>query len=258
MTQAMQKKDKTEESIKKDQQETKVSPPAKPVLRLSPTAWAKLLYFRDHGESEIGGFGITSQDDLLRIEEFATVKQEATMASVSFDDEAVADFFETQVDAGRKPQQFARIWLHTHPGDSPQPSSVDEETFRRVFGKCDWAVMFVLARNGKTYARLRFNVGPGGEVVIPVEVDYACPFGSSDREAWKSEYKANIKADSWLTFGSRRNERFESEPETADLWAADDWLDAFETLEPDQRQLVLDEITSRSDLWDQESEVMWI
>jgi hypothetical protein len=30
--------------------------------------------------------------------------------------------------------------------------------------------MFVLARGGKSYARLRFNVGPGGNIVIPVEV----------------------------------------------------------------------------------------
>ena len=27
-------------------------------LRFSPTAWAKLLFFRDHSSNEIGGFGI--------------------------------------------------------------------------------------------------------------------------------------------------------------------------------------------------------
>jgi hypothetical protein len=32
----------------------------KTVLRFSPTAWAKLLYFRDRGETEIGGFGVTA------------------------------------------------------------------------------------------------------------------------------------------------------------------------------------------------------
>ena len=29
-------------------------------LRLSPTAWAKLLYLRDAGDSEVGGFGISA------------------------------------------------------------------------------------------------------------------------------------------------------------------------------------------------------
>ena len=149
----------------------------RPVLRFSPKAWAKLLFFRDRGESEIGGFGITKADDLLRIEEFCSVKQDATRASVCFDDLAVADFFEAQVDAGQKPEQFGRVWLHTHPGNSPQPSGTDEETFDRVFGRCQWAVMFILARSGQCYARLRFNTGPGGELVIPVEVDYRLPFG---------------------------------------------------------------------------------
>ena len=49
------------------------------------------------------------------------------------------------------------------PDDCPSPSSVDEETFARVFGGCDWAVMFILARGGATYARLRFNTGPGAK-----------------------------------------------------------------------------------------------
>ena len=134
------------ESKPRDQQK-------RPVLRFSPTAWSKLLFFRDHGQTEIGGFGITSSEDLLLVEDFVTVKQEDTAVSVSFDDEAVADFFDAQVDAGRKPEQFARVWCHTHPGECAQPSSVDEETFGRVFGHCQWAVMFVLARDGKTYAR---------------------------------------------------------------------------------------------------------
>ena len=30
-----------------------------PPLRFSPTAWAKLVYLRDAGPTEIGGFGIT-------------------------------------------------------------------------------------------------------------------------------------------------------------------------------------------------------
>jgi hypothetical protein len=97
-------------------------------LRFSPTAWAKLLYFRDKSDNEVGGFGISDPDDLLFVREFITVKQEVTCVSVKFDDLAVADFFDTQVDLGRKPEQFARIWLHSHPGDSPEPSVIDEDS----------------------------------------------------------------------------------------------------------------------------------
>ena len=164
-----------------------------PRLRFTPYAWAKLLWFRDHGDTEIGGFGIADTDDPLFITDLVTVKQQVTCASVKFDDQAVADFFDAQVDAGLNPQQFSRLWLHSHPGESPEPSPVDEETFERVFGSCDWACMFIVGTTGKTYARLRFGVGPGGEGEISVEVDDSAPFRGSDHEAWEVEYQANVQ-----------------------------------------------------------------
>jgi hypothetical protein len=169
--------------------------PPDPVLRFTPTAWAKLQFFCHRGDTEIGGFGITSAEDLLLIEDFQTVHQIDSAVSVHFDDTAVADFFEDQVDLGRKPEHFARIWCHTHPGNSPTPSFVDEETFARAFGDCDWAIMFILARTGKTYCRLRFNVGPGTAVMIPVQVDYSSEFGPADHASWTDEYDFNIHAE---------------------------------------------------------------
>ena len=163
-----------------------------PVLRFSPTAWAKLLFLRDYGETEVGGFGIAAGDDLLFVEDVQLVKQDCSWAHVAFEDESVADYFDAQVDQGRQPEQFARLWLHTHPGECPQPSLTDEQTFERVFGRSDWAVMFIIAREGQTYARLRFNVGPGGEIEIPVKVDYSRPFPGSDMDAWEQEYVANV------------------------------------------------------------------
>src|SRR5262245_42217431 len=67
---------------------------ARPVLRFSPTAWAKLHFFCHRGESEIGGFGISASGALLFIDEFLTVKQKTTEVTVAFDDQAVADLFE--------------------------------------------------------------------------------------------------------------------------------------------------------------------
>jgi hypothetical protein len=134
-----------------------VAPPS-PCLRLNPTAWAKLLYLRDLGDTEVGGFAISAADDLLYVEDIQLVRQTCDMASVVFDDQSVADFFDRQVDAGIQPCQAGRIWTHTHPGSCPQPSMTDEETFARVFGRTDWAVMFILARAGQTYARLQFHI----------------------------------------------------------------------------------------------------
>lgn len=161
-------------------------------MRFTPEAWAKLVYFCHAGDTEIGGFGLSHPDDPLLVIDFLTLKQTTTAVSVEFDDEAVADLFEEQVDLGHRPEQFARIWCHTHPGSSPDPSGTDEETFAEVFGRCDWAVMFILAKGGQTYARLRFNTGPGGAMLIGVAIDYHQPFGSSDHEAWAELYKIHI------------------------------------------------------------------
>ena len=169
-----------------------------PTLRFSSYAWAKLLFLRDRGDTEVGGFGISAEDDLLLVEDVRLIGQQTTIVSVEFDDEAVADFFDEQVDAGLPPERFFRLWLHTHPGDSAAPSSVDEETFQRVFGRCDWAVMAILAEEGQTYARLRFNTGPGGQIDIPVRIDYARPFPAADPDGWQREYKRCVHAlDAW-------------------------------------------------------------
>ncbi|WP_013630399.1 MPN domain-containing protein [Rubinisphaera brasiliensis] len=166
--------------------------PPRPALRFSPTAWAKLLYLRDYGPTEVGAFGISKPDDLLQIQDLQLIEQTCSWAHVEFSDEAVADFFDTQIDLGRRPEHFGRVWIHTHPGDSPFPSPVDEETFRRVFGKAAWALMFILARGGESYARLRFNSGPGGDVELPVEVDYSSHFDASDQTAWEAEYLSHV------------------------------------------------------------------
>ena len=192
---------------------------------------------------------------MLFVEDFATVKQDVSVASIAFDDDAVADFFDSQVDAGRKPEQFARIWLHSHPGDSPQPSGTDEETFSRVFGSCDWAVMFVLARNGKSHARLRFNTGPGGQILIPVDVDFRDPFGPSTKETWEEEYKANIKALVWAEmelFGAKTDAG--TRTDYSALSVPEDWIEELDAMEPEERQQILNELAGRPDLW-QESEV---
>lgn len=128
--------------------EKRLRHPRRPRLRFSPTAWAKLLFLRDRGPTEVGGFGITPPDDLLYVQDVRLVRQRCTVVSVAFDDTAVAEFFDEQVDAGRKPEQFGRIWIHTHPADSALPSQLDEETYLRVFGRCDWAVMFILHVRG--------------------------------------------------------------------------------------------------------------
>ena len=168
-------------------------------LRFTPTAWAKILWFRDHGNTEISGFCVVDKEDALLVTEFVTVKQIDSVVSVSLDDSAVADYFDQQVDLGRQPDQFARIWLHTHPGFSPDPSPTDIDTFQTVFGRMDWAIMVIVAKDDKTYASIQFTVGPGVEVKIQTSVDWAVPFGGADHAEWEAEYDRNIIAQTYAT-----------------------------------------------------------
>ena len=200
-------------------------------IRFTPYAWAKLLYLRDVGELEIGGFAVTSSDDLLLVEDVRLVRQRCTSVTVAFEDASVADFFDEQVDAGLKPEQFGRIWLHTHPGNSAEPSAVDEETFDRCFGNSDWSVMFILAQDGETYARLRFNVGPTATRTMDVEIDYSIPFAATDGEAWQAEYDSNVMAQSpsyYFEGEDWEEESFTSRPCMDQRMVEHDWFERFD------------------------------
>jgi hypothetical protein len=211
---------------------------AAPTLRFSPTAWAKLLFLRDLGETEVGGFGITAADDPLLVEDVKLVCQIATGVSVAFDDQAVAEFFDQQVDAGRKPSQFGRIWVHTHPGNMSRPSITDDETFDRVFGRTQWAVMFILAQGGQTFARLRYHVGPGGDLDLPVAVEYGLPFSASDHSAWQAEYLACVQPADFLEIRSPQGPGLPPAAHAvAEPW--DDWFAGWDDLlRPEQAVLV--------------------
>lgn len=174
-------------------------PTNRPSLRFNPHAWSKLVYLRDLGGTEVGAFGLTAEDDPLLVVDIMTVKQRCTSITVKFDDDGVADLFDDLVDQGIPPGRFGKIWIHTHPGDCPLPSSTDEATFARAFGQTDWAVMMILAQGGATYARLSFHVGPGGSLKIPVRVDYGRPFLGSDWHLWEQQYQEHVVAETFPT-----------------------------------------------------------
>ncbi len=167
----------------------------RPTLRFSPYAWAKLIYLRDRGSTEVGGFGITDALDPRFVTDMVLIRQTCTDVTVAFEDTAVAEFFDDQIDAGRHPENFGRIWIHTHPVHSAQPSQVDVETFARVFGCCDWAVMLILARNGATYGELKRS-GKSVAEKLSVGIDFKPEFAASKREDWEQEYLQCVQEES--------------------------------------------------------------
>lgn len=167
------------------------------VLLFSPAAWRKLEYLRDKGDTEIGGFGVTNPNDRFKIEHFYMVKQRASSAWVEFDDEGVMNYTVWMCKSGWQPKDITRVWIHTHPGNSAWPSAQDEETFEETFGKCDHAIMFILARGGEVYCRLREGFGDDAkEHLLHVRIDYEV---EEDRKAWDAEYKETWERMVWQT-----------------------------------------------------------
>ncbi|RLD68823.1 MAG: hypothetical protein DRI98_11365 [Bacteroidetes bacterium] len=162
---------------------------------MTPYVWAKLVYMRDKGNTEVGGFAVSKLEDPLYVEDFFLVPQEASQAFVSFDDEGIAEFQEEMLEQEKHPCQCTRIWIHTHPSHFSTPSSLDEETFQESFGNQDWSVMFILDRSNGFSCRLQTKINKeiNYSFEIDTEIDWSCSFKETNHKSWDLEYKRCVK-----------------------------------------------------------------
>jgi len=118
-------------------------------------AWCKINFFLQHADTEVGGFCISSPNDLLYVEDFRLIKQEASIASIEFDPIGLADYMEDLGEEGIPLVRGARIWCHTHPSGSASPSPTDRETFANNFSHTSFAAMFIISKDQRTHCTLR-------------------------------------------------------------------------------------------------------
>lgn len=161
-------------------------------LRFTAYAYAKLLYIRDCGNTEVAGYGVTATEDPLLVTDFVLTKQECTGVTFDLDLEDGAEYMERMMDAGLMPWMYANLLIHSHPGNSPNPSSTDEINFQKAFSHPDWAIMLIIAKDDSMYCRLKLNTGPGVEKLLNVQVDFSQDFQASDRKTWKIEYDSKV------------------------------------------------------------------
>jgi len=166
-------------------------------IRFTPYAWAKLIYMRDKGDTEVAGYCTTATDDPLLITDFRLVRQQCTGVSFDLDPESVLDDIDRILDSELMPWQTHNILAHTHPGNSPYPSITDENNFEKAFSSPDWAIMFIIAEGGQTYCRIKANVGPGVARELATTVDWTAPFEGADHSKWDEEYKENVFSVDW-------------------------------------------------------------
>ena len=83
--------------------------------------------------------------------------------------------------------------------------------------------------------------GPGGEMVVPVDVDYSQSFAASDETAWENEYLASVSAreeswfgveEFWVKDGPTGTERAPLIGRVRELTAVEDEYDPFYYEEP--------------------------
>lgn len=176
-----------------------------PIIRFTPYAWGKMsCLMAMAGGKESGAYGISGvEKDLLCIEDIAIPKQQVTGVMTEFDGDCIGEYYESMVVLGRKPEQFARIWLHTHPFSKgcPSPSQVDEDTFAESFKDCEWAVMIIFGKNMDTYCRIKGNISSFSlESDAYCCVDYSSTFKgltSDDIKSLKEEYEKNVSVKKW-------------------------------------------------------------
>lgn len=161
-------------------------------ITFSKYAYAKLQHMCHKGNSEISGFGVSDPNNPFRIIDFKLIKQKSTLAYTDMDTNAVRDYMEDELMAGRP----IRVWIHTHPGDSATPSHTDEDQLSTYFRGPNYFVMFILAKGGATTCRLRMqppelNFHVDKELPLGVERLFE-PDRVIDVASWEKEYEDTV------------------------------------------------------------------
>lgn len=157
-------------------------------LWFTPYAWAKWQHLGARASTNLSAFGVSADGRPLLIEDVLLFQQTCTRRNVEFDQAALADYLHRQEARGLTFDRCGRVWLQTHPAPPAAPSELEERTFAQLFARVDWGVLAILARDGSSYARLRFNAGPGGELPLGVGLDCQGEFLAPDRHAWSEEF----------------------------------------------------------------------
>lgn len=186
-------------------------------------ASAKLKFLRDHNDqsTEITCYGVCKdpQQPLL-VHDLIVPKQAVTIVSVDIDTEDLAEKIDAVREAHEEetgdvmhPYQCNTIWIHTHPGNCADPSSVDMDTFKDKNPDL-FFVMYILAHGGDQSCRLKsseygthFHLGAiHEEGYEPTEQDIA---------QWTQLYDDNITATVSQSWGNFQGDTgFLGEPET--------------------------------------------
>ena len=178
-------------------------PTGVPSLVLTSYSYQKLRYWEVlSGKNEISCFGVAfSQDNLLRVNELYLPKQIVTPSHTDPTEEGIATMYDELGQAKFPPNQFARIWIHTHTFTAPNktgislPSPVDFNTCREVFTGCDWFIMLI--KGGEEFTCYLYLLGAlPVRLVLKVIVDYTDPgFPNKIINDWTTTFNEQVEEE---------------------------------------------------------------
>ena len=191
------------------------------MLMLSPIAFLKLQFFLHVADSEVGGFGISRSKNLLYVDDFLPVRQLSSPVGVSIEPGAVAEHLAEMNAIGLEPDECARVWIQTRVGSWAGPCNGTERTFAQACAGCDWSVLLILSRTGRTYARLQFMAGPKMRKILQLRVGWAAwsqmlvdprAATGNPQEDWMNQYlkKVRVESGAEISVGSGESELAQS------------------------------------------------
>lgn len=159
------------------------------MIRFSPAAYQKIVYFLQK-DVEVGGFCLTDGD---LVTDFIVVEQESSGATFDFTKEGIEDYLDEMTNLGYTPKECFRIYLHSHPGNSAEPSGPDWENFYKLMGSYPWFCMLIIAKDQSKYGYIKLTQGIGVECEIDWDVDWTIPCEAVDFEQLELEFTTKVK-----------------------------------------------------------------
>lgn len=163
--------------------------------KFTPYAYQKVIYLRDLGDTEVSFFCVVDENEPNVICDVQLVKQVGSVATTDMDGAGLTEYLSRMDDQGFSPGHCFRVWLHTHPGDSPEPSGTDWTQYEKLKTTYEypWFAMLIISRTGKKFGRMFFSQGPGGESEVKWDVDWGYPGEEVIFEDWDEEYKTYVE-----------------------------------------------------------------
>ncbi len=176
-----------------------------PKLRFSPIAWQKIIIGMEYSKNEIGFWGITDKNDGLWVCDVYVPEQEVSSATTDFKDGACLKYLTTYAKQGYAPYQLGRVWIHTHPGNSTEPSGKDRHTFKTLIGQSAIGCMVIFGQNHTAQAWLLLTnpeqLQGQFELKIPVEIDWHCSYAGFNYESYIKTLEDAIEEKKFVQLG---------------------------------------------------------